>query len=132
MNKVERFEDIVAWQKAREKNRQTYQGSKRGDFARDFGLRDQIQRASVSARAKVAKGFERGGDKEFFQFLGHSKGSTGEVKSQLDLALDQTYVNEQQFQQLYGRADEVSRLVGGFRGYLQQSKVGGRKFKRPN
>ena len=132
MNKGERFEEIVAWQKAREVNRQIYRGSKRGDFVRDFGLPDQIQRASESARAKVAKGFERGGDMEFIRFLGHSNGSTGEGKSHFDVALDQLYVSEQQLRQRYDQADEVSRRVGGFSGYLQQSKVGGRKFKRPN
>jgi len=132
MSKIERFEDIVAWQKAREMTRHIYSCSKSDEFAQDYGLRNQIQRASVSAMANIAEGFERGGDKEFIQFLGHSKGSTGEVKSHLYMVLDQLYVTEQQFQQLYGQADEVSRLVGGFMGYLQQSKVGGHKFKRPN
>ena len=80
----------------------------------------------------IAEGFERGGDKEFIQFLSHSKGSSGEVKSHLYVALDQHYVTDQQFKQLYHQADEVSRLVAGFMGYLQQSAVRGHKFKRPN
>ena len=132
MNKIERFEDIIAWQKARELTRQVYGCSKVGEFARDFGLRDQIQRASVSTMANIAEGFERGGDKEFIQFLSHSKGSSGEVKSHLYVAMDQHYVTDQQFKQLYDQADEVSRLVAGFMGYLQQSEVRGHKFKRPN
>jgi four helix bundle protein len=132
MNKIERFEDIIAWQKARELTRQVYGCSKAGEFAQDFGLRDQIQRASVSTMANIAEGFERGGDKEFVQFLSHSKGSSGEVKSHLYVALDQHYVTHQQFKQLYDQADEVSRLVAGFMGYLQQSEVRGHKFKRPN
>ena len=132
MNKIERFEDIIAWQKARELTRQIYASSKAGEFARDFGLRDQIQRASVSTMGNIAEGFERGGDKEFIQFLSHSKGSSGEVKSHLYVALDQHYVTDQQFKQLYHQADEVSRLVAGFMGYLQQSALRGHKFKRPN
>lgn len=132
MNKIERFEDIVAWQKARELTRQVYGCSKIGEFARDFGLRDQVQRAAVSTMANIAEGFERGGDKEFIQFLSHSKGSSGEVKSHLYVAWDQHYVTAEQFKQLYGQADEVSRLVAGFMGYLQQSAVRGHKFKRPS
>lgn len=132
MNKIERFEDIIAWQKARVLTQQVYGCAKQGPFARDFGLRDQIQRASVSTMANIAEGFERGGDREFVQFLSHAKGSCGEVKSHLYVALDQSYVTSDQFKELYAQADEVSRLTAGFMGYLQQSKVGGHKFKRAN
>ena len=130
MNKIERFEDIVAWQKARSLTKEIYATTRIGNFARDFGLRDQIQRASVSTMSNIAEGFERGGDKEFIQYLSHSKGSCGEVKSQLYVALDQSYISAAGFDQLYAQADEVSRLVGGFMGYLQRSQVGGHKFKR--
>jgi four helix bundle protein len=132
MNKIEKFEDIVAWQKARILTQQIYGCSKVGTFARDFGLRDQVQRASVSTMANIAEGFERGGDKEFIQFLSTAKGSCGEVKSHLYVAMDQSYVSKEQFTGLYQQADEVSRLVAGFMGYLQQSSVRGHKFKRPN
>ena len=83
MNKIERFEDIIAWQKARQLTQQFYGFARQGSFARDFGLRDQVQRASVSTTANIAEGFERGGDKEFIQFLSTAKGSCGEVKSHL-------------------------------------------------
>lgn len=96
---------------------------------KDFGLRDQIQRSSVSTMANIAEGFERGGDKEFIQFLSNSKGSCGEVKSHLYVALDQNYIAQDAFDQLYAKSDEVSRLVAGFMGYLQNSRVGGHKFK---
>jgi four helix bundle protein len=132
MSRIERFEDIVAWQRARELTRQIYDCSKAAPFARDFGLKDQIQRASVSAMANIAEGFERGGDREFVQFLSNSKGSTGEVKSHLYVALDQQYLTEAQFKLLYEQADEVSRLTAGFICYLQQSTVRGHKFKRSN
>jgi four helix bundle protein len=129
MNKIERFEDIIAWQKARVLTKDIYASTKIPPFAKDFGLKDQIQRASVSTMSNIAEGFERGGDREFVQFLSHSKGSCGEVKSHLYVALDQNYITPVSFDQLYGQADEVSRLVSGFMTYLQRSQVGGHKFK---
>src|SRR5205807_9337640 len=92
MNKIEKFEDIIAWQKARELAREVYRHAKLAPFSKDFGLRDQIPRAAVSTMSNIAEGFERGGDKEFIQFLSPSKGSCGEVRSQLYVALDQQYI----------------------------------------
>ncbi|HLX95808.1 MAG TPA: four helix bundle protein [Verrucomicrobiae bacterium] len=129
MSKIQKFEDVLAWQKARELTREIYAHAEAGLFAKDFGLRDQIQRASVSIMGNVAEGFDRGGDKEFIQFLSISKGSCGEVKSHLYVALDQQYVNSAQFNQLYKSADEVGRLLAGFMTYLEQSDLRGRKFK---
>jgi four helix bundle protein len=129
MNKIERFEDIVAWQKARALTKEIYASTRGGLFVKDYGLKDQIQRASVSTMSNIAEGFERGGDREFMQFLSNSKGSCGEVKSHLYVALDQSYISAAGFDELYGKADEVSRLVGGFMAYLRQSQVGGHKFK---
>ena len=130
MNKIEKFEDIVAWQKARSLTKQIYACSKAGAFSRDFGLRDQIQRASVSSMSNIAEGFERGGDKEFIQFLSTSKGSCGEVKSHLYVALDQGYINPMSFDGLYGQATEVSRLISGFMKYLRESELRGSKYRR--
>ena len=129
MSKIQRFEDILAWQKARELTREIYTHAKVGPFAKDFGLHDQIQRASVSIMGNVAEGFDRGGDKEFIQFLSISKDSCGEVKSHLYVALDQQYVNSAQFDRLYNSADEVGRLLEGFMTYLKQSDLRGKKFK---
>jgi len=129
MNKIERFEDILAWQKARVLTKEIYASTRIGLFAKDYGLRDQVQRASVSTMANIAEGFERGGDREFVQFLSNSKGSCGEVKSHLYVALDQGYVTQLSFDQLYAKADEVGRLVGGFMSYLRQSQLGGPKYK---
>ena len=129
MNKIERFEDIIAWQKARVLTKEIYASTRIGQFAKDYGLKDQIQRASVSTISNIAEGFERGGDREFVQFLSNSKGSCGEVKSQLYVALDQSYISPAGFGELYSKADEVSRLVGGFMAYLQHSQVGGHKYK---
>ena len=129
MNKIQRFEDILSWQKARVLTQEVYACARVGQFAGDYGLKDQIQRASVSTMANIAEGFERGGDREFLQFLSNSKGSCGEVKSHLYVAMDQGYITSVGFGQLYAKADEVSRLLGGFMNYLRQSRLRGSKFK---
>jgi len=129
MGKIQKFEDILAWQKTRELTKEIYAHAKTGPFAKDFGLKDQIQRASVSIMGNVAEGFDRGGDKEFIQFLSVSKGSCGEVKSHLYVASDQQYINSAQFNRLYNCADEVGRLLAGFMAYLKQSDLRGRKYK---
>jgi len=131
MAKITRFENLTSWQKARELNRLIYQVSKGGNFAKDFGLRDQMRRASVSVRSNIAEGFERGGDKEFIQFLSHAKGSCGEVRCQLYAALDENYLSEPEFNQLQERSLEVSRLLSGFMTYSRDSELRGNKFKQP-
>jgi four helix bundle protein len=130
MARIEKFEDLVSWQKARQLTGLIYRATKRGEFSKDFGLRDQIRRASVSIIANIAEGFERGGDKEFQQFLSQAKGSCAEVRAQLYIALDEGYVSEAQFQEMKQISVEVSRLVSGMMTYLSNSNLGGRKFKR--
>ena len=129
MSKIERFEDIEAWKLARKLTRCIYDYSKIGNFAKDFGLKDQVRRASVSAMSNIAEGFERGGDKEFIQFLAQAKGSSGEVRSQLYVALDQGYLSETQFRELYNDAEQISRMVSGLMSYLQKSSLRGNKYK---
>lgn len=104
MATIERFEDIEAWQKAGEVTRAIYAASNRGDFARDFGLRDQIRRAAVSVMSNIAEGFERRGDVEFKPFLSIAKGSAGEVRSQLYVALDAGFPAPQEFEDLRAKA----------------------------
>src|SRR5229473_8394597 len=94
------FEEIEAWQKARELTREVYAVSDEGPFARDFGLRDQMRRASVSILSNIAEGFERSGTGEFVQFLSAAKGSAGEVRAQLYVALDQGYIEAEKFREL--------------------------------
>ena len=130
MAKIERFEDVVSWQKARELTKLVYRLSKAVEFGRDFGLRDQIRRASVSIMSNIAEGFERGGDKEFIQFLSQAKGSCGEVRSQLYVALDQEYLLASEFDEITRLAVETSKLISGFMTYLAQSDLRGHKFKR--
>ncbi len=128
MARIERFEDMEAWQKALEMTKALYQLTSAGEFGRDFGLRDQIRRAAVSIMSNIAEGFERGGDKEFRQFLALSKGSAGEVRSQLYVALHIGYIDQAQFDRLYGQASVIGRLLGGFIKYLRQSSA---RVKKP-
>ena len=130
MARLERFEDIEAWKKARELIRSVYQITATGEFGRDFGLRDQIRRAAVSVLSNIAEGFERDGNKEFLQFLSLAKGSCGEVRAQLYVALDQAYIKDSQFQELFDQTMRVSRLIAGLIKYLQQSEMRGHKYHR--
>lgn len=112
---ISRFEELIAWQKARQLAGATYQVSSQGSFAKDFGLRDQIQRAAVSVMSNIAEGFERGSRAEFHQYLVIAKASCAEVRSQLYVALDVGYINRQQFDETMVVAEEVARVVGGLR-----------------
>ena len=119
MAKIEKFEDIEAWQKARELSKAVYAVTGAGAFARDFGLRDQIRRAAVSVMSNIAEGFDRGGNREMIQFLFIAKGSVAEVQAQLYVALDAGYLNQEHFRQLYDLAGDTGRLLGGFIRYLK-------------
>ena len=121
MAKIERFEDIDAWKRARVLTRRVYAITNAGEFARDFGLRDQIRRACVSVMSNIAEGFERGGDKEFARFLSIAKGSAGEVRAQLYVALDVGYLPQPEFDELTQLAVEISRLLSGFMQYLNST-----------
>lgn len=127
MARIEKFEDIEAWQKARELTQQIYAVSNGGAFVRDFGLRDQIRRASVSIMSNIAEGFERGSNKEFIQFLYIAKGSAGEMRAQLYVALDQKYIDQNSFDELKRHVSEVSRMISGLISYLSRSDFRGNK-----
>jgi four helix bundle protein len=129
MAEIKRFEDLEAWKIARELTRTIYRLSSAGEFARDFGLRDQIRRASVSVISNIAEGFEREGDKEFLQFLAMAKGSCGEVRAQLYVAFDQLYIDEEQFNAISTKAIEVSQMISGLMKYLRRSEMKGSKFR---
>lgn len=122
MGTIRRFEDLIAWQKARALAREIYQTSRQGAFARDFGLAGQIQRAVVSIMSNVAEGFERSRRDEFHQFLSMAKSSCAEVRSQLYVALDVGYVDRMKFNELLARADEVGKILGGLRASVERQK----------
>jgi four helix bundle protein len=123
------FEEMEAWQQARSLTRRVYDVSGSGQFAKDFGLRDQIRRASVSVMSNIAEGFERGGKAEFLQFLAVAKGSAGEVRAQLYVAYDQGYIGEDVFEELTAHAARISRMLSGLTSYLRSSDIAGVKYK---
>lgn len=115
MSLITRFEDIKAWQEARRLTRQIYKLSKEGEFARDFGLRDQIRRAAVSGMTNIAEGFDCDSKKEFARFLGIARRSVVEVQSLLYVALDAEYIDDDTFQEHYSQADKAKSLIGGLK-----------------
>ena len=131
MATIERFENIEAWQSARKLRQAVYLLTRAKPFASDFALVDQIRRAAISGGSNIAEGFERGGNREFIQFLSTSKGSVGEIKNQLYCALDEHYITQPQFDETYRLAESSSRLIGGFMTYLRRSELSGHKFDRP-
>ncbi|MBL7888126.1 MAG: four helix bundle protein [Bacteroidia bacterium] len=128
MSKIEKFEDLKVWQKSREINLKIYQLSNKGVFAKDFGLRDQIRRASVSILSNIAEGFERNGNKEFGQFLSVAKASAGEVRSQLYIAKDLEYVSDEEFTEVVNGLLEISKMINGLMSYLKTTEMKGSKF----
>jgi four helix bundle protein len=126
--KIEKFEDIESWKKARELTRMIYRITASGEFAKDFGLRDQVRWASVSIMSNIAEGFECDGNKEFLNFLSIAKGSTGELRSQLYVALDANFINQAEFEKLCDGCMATCRLLAGFMKYLAQSPLRGQKY----
>ena len=121
MATIKRFEDIESWQLARRLTKEIYTVSKRNGFEKDFGLQNQIRRASVSILSNIAEGFERNGNKEFLQFLSVAKGSAGEVRAQLYVALDQEYIDQQTFDSLVTLTENISKKINGLMLYLRQT-----------
>lgn len=122
MAKFNSFEEIVSWQKARELNSDIYiitDNNKK--FNRDYGLRDQIRRSSISISSNIAEGFERETTKEFIRFLYIAKASAGEFRSQLYLATDLNYLNSEEFEKLKLKVNEISKLISGLIKYLSST-----------
>jgi len=116
---ITRFEEIEAWKTSRLLTNVVYSLSNQAGFNRDFGLRDQIRRAGVSAMSNIAEGFESRTDVQFVNFLGMAKASAGEVRAQLYVALDQNYIAEEQFKEAYALAETCSRQIAKFIAYLE-------------
>jgi four helix bundle protein len=127
--RVERFEDLEAWKKARALSAAIYRATGTATFQQDYGLRDQLRRAAVSIVSNIAEGFERGGNREFRQFLAQAKGSAGEVRAQLYVALDAGLIERAQFDTLQALAGEASRLVARLMRYLAETEYQGSKAK---
>ena len=119
--RVERFEDLVAWQRARELAREIYKMCRGDKIRRDFALINQLTRSAGSVMANIAEGFDRHGSKEFHRFLTIAGGSCAEVRSLLYVALDAGYLLEQDFDRLRSLAEEASRIIGGLRTAVSRS-----------
>jgi four helix bundle protein len=120
--RVAKFEDLIAWQKARKLTREIYELTNEGGFAKDFALRDQIRRSSVSVMSNIAEGFERVGLTEFHRFLSIAKGSCAEVRTQLYVAFDVGHMDETKFQVLMSAASEVAAIIGGLRASVKRQQ----------
>jgi len=117
--KIIRFEEIEAWRKARVLTKLVYGITKKTVFAKDFGLKDQIQRAVVSVMSNIAEGFTSQSNRDFIKFLIYARGSSSEIKSQLYVALDQGYIKQEEFNKTYEQASKTARLINGFIKYLK-------------
>ena len=121
MARVERFEELDAWKKARHLTNIIYDLTDEPPFAKDFALRDQIRRAAVSILSNIAEGFERGSDTEFRNFLVIAKGSAGEVRAQLYVALDRHYFSAQKFDEAKEQCEQISAMLLRLIAYLRTS-----------
>ena len=118
--RIKRFEDIDAWKEARKLVNMIYDLTNKGSFRRDFGLREQIQRAAVSCMSNVAEGFDSDTNQQFIQMLSYTKRSSSEVQSELYAALDRKYIDKDEFDNSYNQAATVRKLTNGFIRYLRK------------
>lgn len=129
MATIKKFEEIMAWQVARELAKAVYALTRSGPLSKDFGMRDQLQRAEVSVGSNIAEGFERNGNREFTKFLWIAKGSAGEVASQIYTALDGGYISQAQFDEVYNLARRCSYLIYKFITSLKSAQISGERYK---
>lgn len=119
---VRYFEDLEVWKLARELTNDVYEATRHERFSKDFVLVDQVRRGAVSIMSNISEGFEREGNQEFIRFLSISKGSCGELRCQLYVALDQGYISQTQFDEMEGKARKLSVMISHFIKYLKESR----------
>lgn len=129
--KVTRFEELEIWTDARELYKEVFLLTSKEPFCNDFRFRDQIRAASGSVSNNIAEGFERGGNKEFFQFLSIAKGSCGEVRSQVYRSFDSKYIDSQEYHKLIERTESLSRKISSLINYIKSSSLKGSKYSPP-
>jgi four helix bundle protein len=125
---IKRFEDLEIWKEARVLCKLVYEVTSVGPFSTDYKFRDQMRSSAGSAMDNIAEGFDRGGNKEFYQFLSVSRGSAGEVRSQSYRALDNNYITEEKFNELLERTDSLSRKTYNLMLHLKNSDIKGLKY----
>jgi four helix bundle protein len=128
---VNYFEDLEIWKEARRLTGRIYDITHNHAFSKDYGLCDQIRRASVSIMSNIAEGYERGGNQELSQFLSIAKGSCGEVRAQLYIALDQKYIDTEESTRLIDDFRKLSIMIHNFMKYLRTTPYKGVKYKQP-
>jgi four helix bundle protein len=129
MATIQKFEDLEIWQKARMLSQKIYPLTFHEPISSDFRFKDQVRGACGSIMDNIAEGFERGSKLEFINSLTIAKGETGELKSQLYRALDNNYITQELFNELYDLSDQVTKMLTGFISYLNKTKIKGQKFK---
>jgi four helix bundle protein len=131
MATVKSFEELDVWKLARDLSKEIYALTQKGTFSKDYGLKDQINKSSGSIMDNIAEGFDRGGNREFIQFLSIAKGSCAEVRSQLARALDRNHLMQETFEILNDKANLISKKLNGLINYLNNSNMKGMKFHEP-
>ena len=126
---VRSFQELEAWKLGRKLAKEIYRETSTGNFSKDFGLKDQVRRAAVSVVSNIAEGFERNGDKQFIQYLYMAKGSIGELRTQLCIASDLSYLTEESFGKLWNMATRTGEIISGLIRYLKKSELTGTKYK---
>ena len=129
MAQISCFEEMPVWQEARALVNQVYNITNQGSFGKDFQFIDHLRRTAISIPSNIAEGFERDGNKEFINFLSIAKGSCGEFRCQLYIALDQNYINQKQFNEIHQKLIDVTKSINNLMRYLKNSDFKGRKFK---
>ena len=122
MAKIERFEDIVAWQKGMELCDAVYSITSKENFAKDYALKDQIRKSAISVPSNISEGFERESNNQFIYFLVIAKASAGELRTQLYIAKNQKYISAEEFEKLKEQCHAVSKLISGFVSYLREKR----------
>ena len=131
MATIKTFEEIEAWTKSRSMSNELFQIFTRDPARKDFALKDQINRSIGSVMDNIAEGFNRGGNREFIQFLSIAKGSAAETQSQLYRLYDRQYISKDEFDRLYQEIFSITRMLGGMLSYLKRSELKGPKFHEP-
>jgi len=129
MPTIQRFEDLEIWKKSRILSDKVYPLTFQEPISNDYRMKDQIRGSVGSIMDNIAEGFERGSKFEFINSLTIAKGETGELKSQLYRCLDNKYITQKTFNELYGLADEITKMITSFINYLNKTKIKGQKFK---
>lgn len=129
MASYRKFEEMEVWKGSRVIVNRVYDMSDKGIFARDYALKDQMRKAAISVMSNIGEGAERDGDNENIVFLSYSKGSVGELRSQLYIALDRKYIDEKEFKEIYDILMKQGALIKGYMRYLKNSEMKGKRYK---